>query len=168
MVNVVSLFTTIVSRYNQDPQHCGRCWQFLKGPVDFSNVKNRKIGEQCCTTFILETFRQKEVYDTINDGHPSILLHEDITFTLFIGVDSDLTRQMYNEKVLNQDGIDNSKWKRYMEPLHDCLENMFGNNFCTTIAPANIRQIEFVETYNYKDQNYDGFMVNGIIRKQWQ
>lgn len=164
-MNIVDFFKEKVEGYNTEKK-CGYCWSFHYGRGDYTNLlKKKNCNCDCCVTFLLEKYVPTTIYKVDDSDGYSEKFYTDYNFELFVGVDSDFTRQLYKE--VEGCKVSEGKYERYLKPLETCLQDVFDVDLCAGINPAAITRIAMYEKLNYKDQNYDGYFIKGILRKWW-
>ncbi len=148
-MDLVTRLETIIESYNEESK-CGFCWQFTHGRKDYTNLKTYNCECDCCVHFMLDdkwNYSKKPNNNYNSNGEEK----ETYSFSAFVGIQSRLDEQYYNE--LNSDSCD-SKYRKYIEPLTECLKDSFQSDLC--IDSSFITSIGISPQVNKKDQNLDG------------
>jgi hypothetical protein len=154
---MIDFFENLISEWNEE-EKCGLCWRFFgAGRSDYSNLITH---DSCCVAVILNAFGSRYGYSR-NKYEINERQYCEDWFELIVGVPSTLDLSFYNE--ISDDYKDDSKYKRYIQPIIDCLG-------CGIDIECNQEGYEVMEwgwelVLNYQDYNIDGIRIKGKLRK---
>jgi len=158
MTDVVSLFSEIVTRWN-DEERCGFCWKFT-APMYDSELNEFQFTEsdKCCILVAITDYGFEEIISRNTQTFlPSIdVVH---TFNLHFLSTGDLGRNMYNE--IKDHPLAESKWATILNPIRECigLSGVLAECPNTIIIDRWLFGQNSVKL-NWLDNNYDGWSVN--------
>ena len=169
-MNIADILNDIVDKLN-DTDSCGLCWKLvLGGRSDYFNNERDHATEcdcdDCCVRLGVLKISNTFGYRSSSEFVTKVYNQWDVQ--IFAGVPSGLDIQFYNE--VNPSDSDNSKWTKYIHPIHCCLETL-DNDICdvhncfgchTTIEIVSWRS---EMKMNYTDRNLDGWLINATIRE---
>lgn len=164
-MNIANIFSSIIDRLNES-NDCGLCWRFVMGGRrDYLNlVKN---DDCCCAVVGITRIVGRKGMTSIGERYT------DWELEVFAGIPSDLDIQFYNEVDSCEDAIEQSKWEKYLHPIHCCLMEI-DDNICDVhncqgcLTTVEIQQSATHEMrLNYLDNNYDGWIIRMTIR-EWR
>lgn len=157
MFDTVDFFEQVVKEL-QENKACGFCWDFEYGRPDHTNIKKYTKHNKCCIQFFLEYFKETDLVAIDSDGLPETQ-YISSTFKIFIGLNSDFTKQMHKE--VESCEKERGKYMSYVKPIKDCMKKVFSTSLCSGVI---FESISKEPHYNYKDQNLDGLLLNGKLR----
>lgn len=172
-MDIVSLLSGFVQQLND--QDCGLCYKLtLGGRSDYFNNQKQSIKddecEDCCARVGMFEYKSVDFFNS--DKNFVSLTHRDYYFTLFIGMPSRPDIQFFDE--VDPEKIDESIWMHDLKPI-ECCVNSVSMNMCEIYDicgcgehSIELRLWEMKMQINYQDENYNGWMINAIIRESIQ
>ena len=162
-MNPIDFFEQQVAKWNED-EKCGFCFSFSAPLVESAiNIQQIRKDEECCVQVMITDVGFQ---NNFTRNATTRLLTEEIcdhTFTLFVLAPDSLGINNYNE--IANHSVEESKWKRILQPLQDCFGCGLILDFCDFWQfPVEVTQWRGTSLLNYQDNNYSGWKINATFR----
>lgn len=165
-MNAILFFEQLAEKWNAELK-CNSCWTF-GAPLSEKNMNSQDAPEDmtCCNHLYVTDYETSSGY--LKDTQTELVNRTwcDHIFTLYVVKHSTIGINTYNEQTGHP--IDESLWRKILEPLQNCLGNGNEFNLCEMgyefeIFKWNMKVVRLIQ-----DNNYTGWRILGIFRQYTQ
>lgn len=155
---IVDAFEKLIAKYNT-AERCGFCWEF-EAPMRISDMNEsvkKSDDDDCCVRVFLTNLRFNNPNSKPNVNRTQVQRITEVATVYFLKYD-DIGFNTYSE--MKGHPLSESKWKRILEPLHNCIQCI---DFCEVAPKLLIENISGATEIDILADNYTGWRVDVTV-----